>query len=271
MTKLTIIDGNNWAWRGLEVGRSVRQLFEDVRRVALESPVFLVWDHPNGSQPRRDLFPEYKKGRKPMSEDKSANFEYLKGVLLLAPITSFQVPNVEADDVIAYLANAWDGPVHIRTTDVDLSAIPGATTERVNELPCPQEYIRVYKTLVGDSSDNIKGLPGFGVKGFNDLDSVQLDAIIAALETGKAGTVRDTLMEIVPSKLKNTILKVDVAENLLTYWKIIGFMPIDPHSTSEHITYGTDQYQAACDIFARFFDDSADRPSIDPGVGLAAI
>ena len=82
------------------------------------SEVFICWDGEGGSVQRRTLFKEYKAGRKPIKPNR--NYEYteeehkenrlwqmavLKKILDHAPICQIEIPGVEADDIVAYLAN----------------------------------------------------------------------------------------------------------------------------------------------------------------------
>lgn len=83
--------------------------------------------------------------------------------------------NVEADDVIAWVAQNLREDMVIDTNDNDLSVLQGVNAhgykittyiggeENVNKYGLfPAKYITLYKSMVGDASDKIKGIPGFG-------------------------------------------------------------------------------------------------------------
>ena len=84
---------------------------------------------------------------------------------------------VEGDDVLAYLALHSEDDITITTYDNDLCALHGTNPQgrRVDVLidgvvgrnkygDFSHHLITLYKALVGDTTDNIKGCPGFGVK-----------------------------------------------------------------------------------------------------------
>lgn len=91
--------------------------------------------------------------------------------------------NVEADDVIAWLAKHTKQNMIIVTNDNDLSALNmtnefGADikvrvdgilgSNKYGMFPC--RFITLYKSLVGDTSDGISGIKGFGPKAWLTLD-----------------------------------------------------------------------------------------------------
>lgn len=101
---------------------------------------------------------------------------------------------IEADDVIAYLAKNLQGERYILTSDGDLYALVGDGVHLVRNSeidvspfgPIQPRHTALYKSLVGDSSDNIPGVKGFGPKtfldlfvGFSDADMDVLDECLA--------------------------------------------------------------------------------------------
>lgn len=96
----------------------------------------------------------------------------------LGAAVAFQ-ENVEADDVLAYLAAHTEEPAMVFSHDGDLVRLVGTNSKGVmvsvgnNDAlntnpygPFPVEGITVYKALVGDTGDNIKGAHGFGDAAF---------------------------------------------------------------------------------------------------------
>ena len=84
----------------------------------------------------------------------------------------------EGDDTLAFLARETEQDAVIMTNDSDLIALRGVNAHgatiqvrcsgstEVNKYGISPELIVIYKSLIGDSSDNIKGVPGFGPKAF---------------------------------------------------------------------------------------------------------
>jgi len=79
------------------------------------------------------------------------------------PIACIRVKGWEADDVIATLVRSEPNEQFIiESTDVDFMQLPNVRIAREKPAPVEPQYMRLYKTLVGDPSDNIGGLKGFG-------------------------------------------------------------------------------------------------------------
>lgn len=88
---------------------------------------------------------------------------------------------VEGDDVIGWLARNTEEDMLIDSNDGDLAVLSGVNDYGANVVvqargkvgnpfgEFPVKYITLYKALVGDSSDNIKGCPGFGPAAWTEL------------------------------------------------------------------------------------------------------
>jgi DNA polymerase-1 len=145
-----------------------------------------------GSSYRKTLFPEYKANRKELvekqtSEEKEASrkffdeYERVLEALDKHPrIQLFRYQGVEADDIAAYLVSrlhdygfdqAW-----LISSDRDWDLLVGPHVSRFSTVTrkevtldtwdypvTPAQYIS-YKVLIGDTSDNIPGIPGVGPK-----------------------------------------------------------------------------------------------------------
>ncbi len=167
----------------------------------------VVFDAPGGSF-RNILYLGYKAQRPAMPDELVAQLEPLAGLISALGLSQLREPGVEADDVIATLtrqAVSQHWPVIIASSDKDLAQLVQAQVQLYN--PFEQqlmdraavkakygvwpEQIRDYLALVGDSSDNVPGVPQVGAKTaarwlaeFGDLDALlaQADTI-----TGRAG------------------------------------------------------------------------------------
>jgi DNA polymerase-1 len=140
----------------------------------------VVFDAP-GKTFRDELFAEYKAHRPPMPDDLRAQVEPLIMAVEALGLPLLRVPGVEADDVIGTLARraAQDGlRVIISTGDKDMAQLVDDRITLVNTMTDSSldragvkikfdvypEQIVDYLALVGDTSDNIPGVPKVGPK-----------------------------------------------------------------------------------------------------------
>lgn len=153
---------------------------------------------------RHEMFKEYKGTRKPMLPELREQVPVIKEMLHKMNIMTIELPGYEADDVIGTMSKRGEDAgmeVSVISGDRDLLqlatervtiCIPktkkGQTTvevynaDGVRELynVTPKEFIDV-KALMGDSSDNIPGVPGIGEKGAINIIS-QFSSIENAYE-----------------------------------------------------------------------------------------
>ncbi|WBM70640.1 DNA polymerase I [Buttiauxella sp. WJP83] len=130
---------------------------------------------------RDELFEDYKSHRPPMPDDLRAQIEPLHAMVKAMGLPLLAVSGVEADDVIGTLALEAERvgrPVLISTGDKDMAQLvtPGVTLintmtntilgpeEVRTKYGVPPELIIDFLALMGDSSDNIPGVPGVGEK-----------------------------------------------------------------------------------------------------------
>ncbi|WP_455426307.1 DNA polymerase I [Dryocola sp. LX212] len=130
---------------------------------------------------RDELFEHYKSHRPPMPDDLRAQIEPLHAMVKAMGLPLLAVSGVEADDVIGTLAleaEKMGRPVLISTGDKDMAQLvtPGVTLintmtntilgpeEVQTKYGVPPELIIDFLALMGDSSDNIPGVPGVGEK-----------------------------------------------------------------------------------------------------------
>jgi len=162
------------------------------------SHVAVVFDA-KGKTFRDELFAEYKSHRPPMPDDLRAQIEPLHQMVKSMGLPLLVVPGVEADDVIGTLALEAEKAGHavlISTGDKDMAQLvtSGVTLintmnnsilgpeEVIGKYGVPPELIIDYLALMGDSSDNIPGVPGVGEKtaqallqGIGGLDALYAD------------------------------------------------------------------------------------------------
>lgn len=144
------------------------------------SHVAVVFDA-KGKTFRDELFEDYKSHRPPMPDDLRAQIEPLHRMVKAMGLPLLAVSGVEADDVIGTLAQEAERAgkaVLISTGDKDMAQLvtPHITLintmnntilgpdEVVVKYGVPPELIIDFLALMGDSSDNIPGVPGVGEK-----------------------------------------------------------------------------------------------------------
>ena len=144
------------------------------------TPAAVVFDA-KGKTFRDELVEHYKSHRPPMPDDLRAQIEPLHAMVKAMGLPLLAVSGVEADDVIGTLAREAEKagrPVLISTGDKDMAQLvtPGITLintmtntilgpeEVVAKYGVPPELIIDFLALMGDSSDNIPGVPGVGEK-----------------------------------------------------------------------------------------------------------
>jgi 5'-3' exonuclease len=158
--------------------------------------VVLVFDGKGGSQRRRKIYKEYKANRKPPTrlnrsydmttdEQERDNMKYqlvsLIEMVECLPVSIIALDNIEADDAIAYfseLVSKNGGTSIIYSTDKDFLQMVSDSVKLYNPIKKktfdvdivletygvhPSNFV-FYRSLLGDTSDNINGIRGAGEK-----------------------------------------------------------------------------------------------------------
>ena len=195
------------------------------------SPVAVVFDA-KGKTFRHDMYPEYKANRPPMPDDLREQIEPIHQIIEAMGLPLLVVDGVEADDVIGTLANqATQQQIDtvISTGDKDMAQLvsdhvtlvntmDGRKTDKqgvVDKFGVPAERIIDYLALVGDSSDNIPGVPKCGpktaVKWLAEYGS--LEGVIAHAEQvgGKVGENLRSVLDQIPLSYDLATIKTDLA------------------------------------------------------------
>lgn len=175
-----IYDGNNVRLRAMtkpQLGGakrlSLRQTYEATE--ASSDMHIWCWDGRGHNQRRKDVFPGYKVGREPMSEDHFSQIRLFRELLTHSKAIQFDCEGWEADDVVATMARYYAAKgrkVVALSNDLDyaqLEANPNITIDGIQKRPCLPRWLPLYKALQGDSSDRIPGIPGFGPKAWDDI------------------------------------------------------------------------------------------------------
>lgn len=212
MEKLYVLDAVNFLFRSYYAigsmtnpkGESTNALYGFIRSLNKlikdfsPSHLVAVFDGPDNKQKRTEIYKEYKAHRKGMPEDLFPQLEKALQFCEIAAIPHLSVPGVEADDVMGSIAKwaAHKGTeIFLCTSDKDLCQLISDKIFVINpykenlliDKKTTKELFGVYPeqmvdylALVGDASDNIPGLEGFGPKTaaqlLNAFDS--LDALL---------------------------------------------------------------------------------------------
>jgi DNA polymerase-1 len=186
----------------------------------------VVFDAP-GKTFRNDAYEHYKAHRPPMPDDLRAQCEPLHALIRAMGMPLLMETGVEADDVIGTLARRAEAQgyhVVISTGDKDMAQLVNESILLENTMSNTRmdrqgvidkfgvtpEQIIDYLTLVGDTSDNIPGVPNVGPKtaakwlqSYGSLDNLTAHA---GEIPGKVGeNLRATLEQIPLSRLLATI------------------------------------------------------------------
>ncbi|WP_028619887.1 DNA polymerase I [Pseudomonas sp. Ant30-3] len=191
---LVLVDGSSYLYRafhalpplttsrGLPTGavKGVLNMLKSLRKQYPDSPFAVVFDAKGGTF-RDDMYAQYKANRPSMPDDMRVQIEPLHQSVKALGFPLLCVDGVEADDVIGTLARssaAADRPVVISTGDKDMAQLVDGHITLVNTMTgsalnvegvkekfgvAPEQIID-YLALMGDSSDNIPGVPGIGPK-----------------------------------------------------------------------------------------------------------
>ena len=163
---------------------------------------------------RQDIYPEYKANRRETPDDLIAQSYMVRRGVAAMGIPVLCIPGVEADDVIATIAHnncTHRDATRIITSDKDLMQLVSdcvflydgmkqreVRTDAVLEKfgVTPERVIDV-QSLMGDSSDNVPGVPGIGPKKAAELINQfgSLDELYAHLDDIKNERVRNLLRD----------------------------------------------------------------------------
>jgi DNA polymerase-1 len=179
---------------------------------------------------RNEIYSDYKANRSEAPDDLAPQFKYIRKSVVAFNLPSIDLPNYEADDLIATYAEqilAKGAKVTIVSSDKDLMQLYKKNVRLFDPMKnkfitlediatkfgvVPEKVIDV-QSLAGDSSDNVPGVPGIGVK-------------TAAELINKYGTLEkllDNAHEIKQNKRRETLIenkdKAIISKKLVTLMK----------------------------------------------------
>jgi DNA polymerase-1 len=258
VNRLLIVDGHAYAYRAFYAIRGLRspsgqptnaiygfvKMLAKMRAAIEPTHRIVVWDGGLSAE-RVAALPAYKAQRPEMPDDLRPQLDGMVGYLAAAGIASFQRDEVEADDYIACLARraAQAGmAVVIASADKDFMQLvspqigllnPNDKSETVwtdaqvhARTGVSPSQIVDWLALMGDSVDNIPGVPGVGPKTaadllnqfgsvaalFDRLEEVKSERLRAALRAAAADVRRNLMLVRLQDDLPCEFVPEDLAE-----------------------------------------------------------
>lgn len=266
MQHILIFDMNNWLrvkYAESMGGASLFSLWQELLASSNQKDlIFCVFDGINSRKKRKKIYPDYKAKRKPADQSIYDGMKFFKELLKYAPVNvrTIEVPEYEADDVIATVTikmASKDDKLDIVSTDRDLTQLrvsPNIGT--LKEPVVEPKWVKTYKMLVGDSSDNIPGVKGFGEAAWDKLSSYTKDflTVLFYLKYGKGEDSLLPKMESYLSELLKEELSEGMVDKLLTayeegslkvWYDLISFIPVPVKDIQEHFFAGNGRIDIA--------------------------
>lgn len=201
MDKLYVLDASGFIYRSYfairqmtnSKGESTNALFGFIRSVLKLikdfDPAYMVavFDGPNNTSKRTEMYADYKAHRSKMPGDLLHQILWAQDFCRLMGIPELMIPNVEADDTMGSVAKWAEGEgatVYLCTSDKDMCQVVTdkvliLNTFKENLILSPAEVANQYGVtprqmidylaIIGDTSDNIPGVPGLGPKTASEL------------------------------------------------------------------------------------------------------
>lgn len=250
--KTLLVDGNNLYkvgfhgakdlfYKGSHIG-GVYHFINTLRKFLEQhnhDKVIVFWDDVSNASVRKKIYPKYKeKRRERMNEYKYDSYlsqrERVKMYLEEVFVRQVQIENNEADDLIAYYCKiAKDETIIIFSADKDLSQLISSNVtvyspetkkyykygDKIplkNGIEVPHYNVLVSKILIGDPSDSIEGIEGFGekalIKFFPEVNEkpCTIEEILDNARNIRQKKVYKSLQNILTGKTKSGIIGEEV-------------------------------------------------------------
>lgn len=263
MKKLIIIDISNYIFRAFFAIRplhapdgtpvnavyGVLSMLHNLIVKYKPTHILIARDTKEGSF-RNELYSEYKANRSEPPDELVPQFALVDELIKVLGIPEMKLARYEADDIIGSAAVQWknqfeeiliasgdkdlmqfvDGPVKMLDTMKEVTYGREDVKDKMGVYP---EQIVDYLSLIGDSSDNIPGVPGIGPKGAQNLleEYKDLDGILGHVEFIKNKRCQTALME----HKDKAIISKELAK-IVTDLKLI----FTPEQTSYKLRVNTD-------------------------------
>lgn len=255
-----IYDGNNVMLRDLDKVGSERIGLRRRYEASMAGGMHIYcWDGRNHNARRRDIYPAYKMNRTPMAEDRFAQIGVFREALQHSSCFQAELDGWEADDVVGALALRFSAkaiPVTVYTNDLDYWQLMAHPHIRIDGIrpegvpPCEPHEIPLYKALVGDKSDNIIGVRGFGPKSWIQLSQSQRKLLQSAIEGDNADMIHALELH---TRVHNLLLNPEKRAEACAALHVTPFIPVPEAELNAGLKQGAVNRDAANALFRRFF------------------
>ncbi|HEX6001151.1 MAG TPA: DNA polymerase I [Hyphomicrobiaceae bacterium] len=203
------------------------KLIQDSKKSSGPTHIAVIFDYSEKTF-RNEIYQDYKAHRPPAPEELVPQFGLIRRAVKAFNIACLEQQGFEADDLIATYAKqvmAAGGDVTIVSSDKDLMQLvgPGVTmldtmknrsigpNEVRERFGVPPEKVVDVQALAGDSTDNVPGVPGIGVKTAAELinEYGDLDTLLARAGEIKQTKRRERLQEFaLQAKLSRELVRL---------------------------------------------------------------
>jgi len=239
---LILVDGSSYLFRafyalpssltspeGMQTNaiHGVLNMLDKLRKDYQPEHMAVIFDA-KGKTFRNDMYPDYKATRPPMPDELRDQIAPLHEIIEAQGYPMIIMPGVEADDVIGTMSKLYDGDVIISTGDKDMAQLVDDQISLINTMSnsfhdrqgvidkygVPPERIKDYLALMGDTADNIPGVPKVGpktaVKWLAEHDSLENIMKNAEEFSGKIGENLRASLEFLPLSYELVTIKCDL-------------------------------------------------------------
>ncbi|MBV8335231.1 MAG: hypothetical protein JO358_07270, partial [Alphaproteobacteria bacterium] len=230
-----------------EVVTLFSNMLDKYRRETDADHMAVIFDA-SGRSFRNRIYSDYKANRREMPDDLRPQLEHVRRAAAAFDICQIEMPDFEADDLIAtYSRHAVEAgaKVTILSSDKDLMQLVGpAVTMRdpMTDRPIAEAEVREkfgvgpdkvidVQALCGDSTDNVPGVPGIGVKTAAELINTygDLETLLARAHEIKQPKRRAALIENeAKARLSKELVKLDDDVPLPCPLSALRVKPYDP-------------------------------------------
>ncbi|MDE2105560.1 MAG: hypothetical protein KGL39_50505 [Patescibacteria group bacterium] len=211
-----------------EMGRAPRKIFTNMLTIPAGDVVIWCWDGAGAKAYRQAIYPNYKANRVPQPDGVWKTIQMMQDVLKHTKALQVTMAGYEADDLIAHFAkDTAPEKVLIHSIDRDLSALFNDRVSGTFDPPkgvAPGE-VQLYKLCVGDNSDNIKGIPGFGEKTWQLVKELGMLEGLRLFLNNQTTTM--DVMKQLPTKVHNWFNAEESWKTLRAMQKVISFRPLE--------------------------------------------
>lgn len=212
---------------------------------------------------RHEIYADYKANRTAMPDALAAQLSLSRAAVRAMGVECLEIEGFEADDIIATLAKrecGGDGHIRIVSGDKDLMQLISdcctlydgmkeqviTKAEATEKFGVPPERILDFQAIVGDSTDNIPGVPGLGPKAATKLltEFDTLDGIYANID------------QVLPDRARNLLIEY---KNLAYISKQLAALSSDAPVPQDA---GTHKWKPDLDAMTNFFQNELESPSL---------